>query len=322
MSATAETIDDDKQLAEDTGPKLGIFDDISNEQYHRGPGVSKSGLDLIAQSPAHFIENRRNPKPSTEAMNFGTALHTLILEPEKFDAEYVAEPMYAPARPTPKMNADIAEGKKVKPDIARRVSFWAQWEADNEGKTPLASYKHGDDPVWKPGAWCQLQNMAKAVREHPTASILLNLDDGKAEESFYWVDKGTGKLCRCRTDFRNMAHNGMVVDLKSTNDASYHGFSKSVGDFRYFVQDAFYMDGLRACGEFPAAFVFVAVEKLPPYGVGVYVLDKEAKWIGAETYRTNLELYARCHKEDIWPAYPTDIRELNLSKWQTAGKVR
>ena len=31
----------------------GIYADLDSRAYHDGPGISKSGLDLIARSPAH-----------------------------------------------------------------------------------------------------------------------------------------------------------------------------------------------------------------------------------------------------------------------------
>lgn len=71
----------------------GIYDNITNHDYHKGPGISKSGLDLIAQSPAHYYhaKNAANDNEPTAAQAFGTAFHTLLLEPEVFAATYVSE---------------------------------------------------------------------------------------------------------------------------------------------------------------------------------------------------------------------------------------
>lgn len=73
----------------------GIYDNISNADYHGGPGISKSGLDLIAKSPAHYFyaanvanDNERAP---TAAQAFGTAFHALLLEPEEFKKTYAVE---------------------------------------------------------------------------------------------------------------------------------------------------------------------------------------------------------------------------------------
>ena len=65
----------------------GFYEDMPNETYHASEGVSKSGLDLMDRSPAHY----KNPKlrKSTRNMEIGTAIHAGILEPERFDKEYV-----------------------------------------------------------------------------------------------------------------------------------------------------------------------------------------------------------------------------------------
>ena len=72
----------------------GIYHDLSNEQYHSGPGVSKSQLDDIAESPATYIW-RKNAPVDTEklqALDMGTALHCLLLEPDEFDSRFIKAP--------------------------------------------------------------------------------------------------------------------------------------------------------------------------------------------------------------------------------------
>src|SRR5690606_39465824 len=65
-----------------------ITTSMSNEEYHSLPdSISKSGLDLIARSPAHYrYAERREP---TRAMVIGTAIHAAILEPDVFATEYL-----------------------------------------------------------------------------------------------------------------------------------------------------------------------------------------------------------------------------------------
>ena len=58
----------------------------------------------------------------------------------------------------------------------------------------------------------------------------------------------------------------MVVDLKSTIDASARGFAKSVRTYGYAFQCAWYLEeGLQPNGEKPTEFIFLAVEKKAPY---------------------------------------------------------
>ena len=295
MTTSAETAVTTEPQKE--GPKLGIFDDIPNEEYHRGPGISKSGLDLIRQSPAEYITRKRHPKPPTPAMMLGTALHGLILEPETFEAQFVAD-KYA--------------GSQTKEAKAWREQMFA------DGINVVHTAK--DPGFWDRDDWRAIHAMRDAVYAHPIASILLDHDQGIAERSVYWIDHETRKLCKCRPDFHNQAHN-LIVDLKSTEDASYSGFGQSVAKWRYHVQDAFYRDGMHAIGETVAGFVFVAVEKNPPYGVAVYRLGVEEVRVGRLQYQSDLMRYKQCHDTDTWPSYPEDIRDLTLSQYQLRGFI-
>ncbi len=63
----------------------GIYDGISHNDYHVGPGVSRSDLTRILQSPAHW---KWGTFKETPAMRLGTAVHCCVLEPEQWEARY------------------------------------------------------------------------------------------------------------------------------------------------------------------------------------------------------------------------------------------
>jgi hypothetical protein len=48
--------------------KPGKYDDISLPEYHKMPEWSKSMLDHINKSPAHYIEWKANPPEPTDSM--------------------------------------------------------------------------------------------------------------------------------------------------------------------------------------------------------------------------------------------------------------
>jgi exodeoxyribonuclease VIII len=76
--------------------KPGIYFDISNEDYHAGDGVSKSQLDMVALSPA-LLQWQKSAPVDTEklkALDMGTALHCLLLEPEEFDKRFIVAPQF------------------------------------------------------------------------------------------------------------------------------------------------------------------------------------------------------------------------------------
>lgn len=69
---------------------------MENADYHAHPAISKSHLDLIARSPLHYwaryIDPNRVPTEPTDAMRLGTAVHTLTLEADQFEARYAVAP--------------------------------------------------------------------------------------------------------------------------------------------------------------------------------------------------------------------------------------
>jgi exodeoxyribonuclease VIII len=184
----------------------------------------------------------------------------------------------------------------------------AEWMANN-----------GHRKVLKPEEWDQLMNMREAVMAHPIARALLQGRPGVAERSVYWIDKETGELCRCRPDF--WRDDDIVVDLKTTEDASPEGFAKSIANWSYDTQAAFYRDGCAAVGRPLRAFVFLAVEKSArvvegkPLGVALYQLDEAGEELGRAKYRQDLAAYAECKRTNVWPCYSDRLETISLPAW-------
>ena len=293
--------------------KLGLRDDIPEHIYHRSPGISKHALDQLNVSPLEYKTRKDHPEPPTPAMILGSALHCLVLTPELFDAEYMSD-RDKPKKPT---SAQI-NAKTITAKTQAQIAEWEKWQSATIDKTIIKD-NPGDDPFWSPGDWQTIHNIRDAVRAHPVASILLDPEQGWAERSPYWMDKETGRLCRSRVDFFNEAH-GLAIDLKTAASAGYSDFLRSVHDFRYHVQAAMYTAGLKACGVPVKAFCFVAVEKKPPYAVGIYTLDAQARHIGHTMWRQDMRTFDQCKKADEWPSYPPEVRELILPPWAEKGK--
>jgi exodeoxyribonuclease VIII len=257
---------------------------MNNTEYHSHPAVSKSHLDQVARSPLHYwsryvAEDRVVPDP-TPAMMLGTALHARVLEPELFAAEYALAPA---------VDRRTKAGKDA----------WA--EAEAEGKTLLSA-----------ADWAQIDGMAAAIESHRGASKLL-AQQGLTEASLFWTDDATGIECKCRPD--RTISDEWILDLKTTEDASPAGFAKSAWNFRYHVQASWYLDGVRSYGGQPQGFVFIAVEKKPPYAVAVYLADPEMVAAGGREARRCLNLIAECRATGKWPGYGDTAQVLSLPKW-------
>ena len=250
----------------------GLYTDIPLLAYHAAPGLSKSDLDLIARSPAHWKYGER---VTTPAMRLGAAVHAAVLEPDQWERRYVR----AAGRNPPDADPD------------RTVLSAADWET--------------------------CQRLRDAVWNHPTCQDLLS--EGRAEQSAWWLDPGTRLLCKCRPDWNRA---GLLVDLKTTTDASPTGFARAVERYRYHVQAAYALDGWPAAGgDAMDQFIFVVVEKTPPYAIGLYELSAARLDAARDLYRRDLATAAECLTRQHWPGYPTDIVTLSLDAARPAPGI-
>jgi exodeoxyribonuclease VIII len=80
--------------------------------------------------------------------------------------------------------------------------------------------------------------------------------------------------------------------------------------YRYHVQAAFYSQGINA-----EQFLFIAVEKKPPYCVAVYVTPPELIERGLTEAAEDLRLIATCRAENRWPGYGDEIQSLAVPNW-------
>lgn len=264
----------------------GLHHGLSIEQYHGGPGVSKSGLDDIARCPAAYfalhLDPERPPREEKPGQLEGNLAHCAVLEPDQLLERYV-----------------------VGPDVSRATKDWKLFVADNPGRRAI-----------KPDQYATAIAQARSVRRLPEVAELLS--SGQAEVSAFWIDEDTGELCRVRPDWVHPvgSHGVILVDLKTYTDASAVEFKRQVARKRYHVQDAFYSEGYeRASGREVLAFVFVAVETAWPFLASAVMLDAEGKETGRRLFQRDLATYSRCRAENAWPGFGNSIDTINLPRW-------
>lgn len=235
--------------------------EMTNSEYHAAPGISKSGLELFKESPA-LLEWSRNCPEDDEVMaaDFGDALHARLLEPDRFQREYVA---------APKFDRRTTKGKEAS----------AEFDAENKGKIVLDA----DDAK-------KLELMYGSAMAHPTARWLLE-QAGAIEESYFWIDKQTGELCKNRRDKR-LENYPVLVDAKSCDEIG--RFSRAIEDYGYWLQDGMYTEGYEdQFGETPG-FLFLVIQttrSLNRYPCTVMELVPEDKAAGKAEFRRLLDAY-------------------------------
>ena len=255
---------------------------MPNSEYHAHPAISSSDVKLVAsKSLAHWKHKVR--KPST-AFALGSAVHAMVLEP----------------------HLDLV----VRGPEDRRGNKWkeASLAADLDGKILLTETDFD-----------QAAAMAASVNDQRIVAGWKAVEDFVAEASFFAKDPITGVDIKCRPD-GFIPSQGIVFDVKTTSDASPKGFPREVIKYGYDLQAAFYLRCLRAAGFNATTFIFVCVEKEPPFATGLHMLTPE--------YLTSADVAVTMTLEDIanatargdfttgWPL----INHINLPRWQSVDQ--
>lgn len=262
----------------------GIYD-IPAAVYHRDTtSLSSSGArELLPPScPARFrYDQDHAPLPKKE-FDFGTAAHHMVL----------------------------GTGPRI---VVVQHTDWRSKAAQAERD---AAYLDDAIPLLARD-YRRVVAMAKALRDHPVASVLFAEGSGAPERSLYWLDQATGVTRRARPDWLPPVTSGRLIipDYKTTRDASTPAVEKALYEYGYFQQAPWYEDGARALLAEDVAFVFVFQEKEPPYLVNVFEPAAMAMRLGRDLNRRALEVFAECTASGQWPGYGDDIKFAYLPSW-------
>ena len=260
----------------------GIHPAIDEQEYHRLPGLSSTGIKRMLQAPAVYDHHRRNPEPPKRAYDLGHAVHGRVLG-VGLDEAVIPGPWNT------------------------KVAKTAVEEAREAGLVPL-----------KPEDAAEADAMAEAVRAHPDAGPLFR--GGQAEVSLIWDDPDTGVRCRGRLDYWHQGPN-VAVDLKTAQTADPTRYARTAVDFGAAEQKVHYQDGTALLtGLDRPRFLHVLVSKTAPYLVSVVELDGEFEDIAAERVRQAIDLYAKCVANDDWPGYATGIHRISPPRWYRADE--
>ena len=254
----------------------GLYEHLSNEDYHRSTPIGSTGLKRILQSPAHF----RYPKKfdSTRAKETGTAIHCAIWEPERFLTDY-------------------------------RI---VECDARTSALYKAACKDMPKDRVFTSAEFENIKGMQAGAMRNTKTRQLIEMP-GRCELSLFTVHPGTGVAVKCRYD--KLSDSGMPIDLKKTQVSSRDAFSRSVHAYGYHISAAFYMDCWEwQYGEKLDVMRWLAVEEQSPHVAMRYRPDPDALMIGRAMYTEALEIYAKCLDRDEWPGYD-DEEELPLPSW-------
>lgn len=252
---------------------------MTEKEYREHPAISRSELFKISESPEKFKYYQEHPEEPTPSLIFGQLFHAMALQPE------TVNDLFAFA---PNVDRRTKAGKEA----------FSEFEAQAEGKTIVTV-----DMVEQATAMCEALNKNEFVKK---------LLKGEKEKPFFWVDEMTGEECKCRTDcLSDVGENLIVVDLKTADSAETESFMRSAIKYGYDFQSAMYNEGVKANTGREPMFVFIVIEKKPPYAINILQADKLLIRRGYDLFRELIGTYHDCKQTNNWYGYLGKFNQIN-----------
>lgn len=244
---------------------------------------SCSLLKPLLQSPAHYRAQFFQSRSGTAAMDFGSLIHLLVLEPGRFHMEYAILP--------PEIKAATAAGRA----FAKK----------NAGRKLLTELELHD-----------ARRMAQRVLERPYKGRPFGrfVEEGEPEVTIFFNDPVTDTPCRVRLD---LWHPDILFDLKTTRQNSTEGFVRSSVELHYDLQAYMYAlaDFLHRGSAQPKPFVFMAAQSANPCTVSALTAGSTFMENGRAKYERCTALYKACRELDYWPDDGAE-EDIEISPWQ------
>lgn len=263
---------------------------IKEEQaaYYGRLALSNSGMGELLRCPAHLkamLDRCGQDDKTNDAFTAGSLLHCMVLEPSEVSSRY-----------------------RVKVNRGNTKAGKEEAEKAAEDGVQLVSQD----------MWETCSAMADAALRHPVMRSAHAAGDLRTEQSVYWTERGGTVPCKVRVDaLVTLPNYGLcAIDLKTTRDASLAAIEKSLYTYGYHRQAAWYLRGLRSAGMEVRAFLFLFVEKEPPYLTVATNISEGAQELALDEIRNCVDTFADCMASGIWPGYTeSPVIELDLPAW-------
>ena len=261
--------------------------EVSDEEYHAGKNTPDESLSvtwakklLPPSCPAKYRHERDHGQPPRDAFDFGRAAHALLLERTAIVAmdDWYDDPSVIVSIDAPDWRLKAARELR---DEVRKV-----------GATPLLA----SDAA-------KVIAMADAL--HGSELIESLLASAATEQAMYGIDPATGVWLRGKAD---IIRNGeQILDYKTTAASAHpEKFARTVADYGYHMQAAWYIDLWQSITGEAVPFGFVVQEKEAPYLSSVAYLDDDYIELGRKKNRQAIDTFAACLESGVWPGYTDD----------------
>lgn len=260
----------------------GLHAGVPEAAYRADPGLNASIIKHGLGEGGSLAAMRwamDNPKPATDAMDMGTLLHALVLEPDTF-LDRVA----------------IWDGDK-------RGKPFTEFEAANAGRI-----------IIKPAQHTALARMRDSIMDHPQARALVT---GKGmREATAIFNARAGLRGKARIDFLNTEQD-MLVDLKTARTCDPRAWTRTAAvPLKYDVQQAWYQAAFYAVLKRECRMAFVVVENCDRHRCRVFTLPPEPIDACLVAIAPLLDQWAEALQSGVYPDLPiNDPTEVEWPAW-------
>ena len=253
------------------------FDSYINEPGFMHSSTIKNFIPGHGSINAHELSDLR---PESDAFKEGTLGHTTVLEFNELHDRYIC---------MPKVDGRTKQGKEMK--------RMAQDQATQEGKELIDQDQFTRAPRWR-----------ENILADPYAKKLMaNGLTAQNELSGFWKHPGGVDAC-LRLD-RHLPEPKIIIDAKFMAEGSPDKFRRDVFKYRYDIQAAWYIDGMKEITGEDYDFMFLVCEKNWPWNVQLYRI--EDSWIE----RAREDIKKAIEKYHLWCNCTTDEQRGKLRSY-------
>jgi hypothetical protein len=261
--------------------KDAVISTMTENEYRSLPALNASRFKAYIRSPFHFFNQKE--VETTEAMRIGTAIHTAVLEPQRYNDTIAYYP---------DVDGRTSEGKAIK----------KAFEAGAFGKTVL-----------KADSEQTVKRACNAIHQH---SLWHKIEASNARREQVLIGKLAGQDCKARLDLIDIEA-GIIRDIKSCDDASSERFKYTVKDRLYWVQAGFYCLLAEEVYGKPFNFEFIAVENSEPSACVFHSVDSTDLLEWKTIVMAKLMAYSESKAMDLWEMPKSSVLgSINLSQYK------
>lgn len=265
----------------------GFYEDMPFDVYAAVPALNGSKIVNMRRSPMKYRHEADNPSSASPAMEMGTLVHRMILEPELVGniAVWGAE-----------------QGQKV-----RNGKAWNEFRE-----------LHKDEIILTVAERDEALGMANAALNNAPIFKYARAE-GPTEVSLFWRHPHTRRRYKARLD-KIIPATHTIFDLKTTRDCHSHKFGAQAYSLGYHLKMALYWQGYRELTGVEPNIRIGAVDSKAPHESAVYRMTKDVILQGVEELDILVAKLDECEAKNYWPAEYAEESDLLLPTWAMQGE--